>query len=125
MQEALATSRFKSRKIIYCYIRNTCTGPYLVYFWTKLHEILAPCLKSNFMTTLFSTFLHSEEALTSLRPPPPQGGGRGRGSKNLGNDWSKSIVLENKMVINFDLRQGAKKSGQLGHPFRSYGYLSI
>ena len=30
----------------YCYIRNTCTVPYLVYFGTNLYEILAPCLKS-------------------------------------------------------------------------------
>ena len=40
-------------------------SPYLVYFWTNLHKILAPCLKSNFMTTLFSTFLHSQEDLMS------------------------------------------------------------
>ena len=26
------------------------------------------------------------------------------GVKNLGNVWSKSIVLENKVVINFDFR---------------------
>ena len=25
-----------------------CTGAYHVYFWTNLHEILAPCPKSNF-----------------------------------------------------------------------------
>ena len=35
---------------IYRCKRNTCTGPYLVYFWTDLHEILAPYLKSNFQT---------------------------------------------------------------------------
>ena len=29
--------------------------------------------------------------------------------------------LENK--VNFNFRHGAKKSGQSGHPFRSYGYL--
>ena len=28
--------------------------------------------------------------------------------KNLGNGWSKSIVLENKVVLNFDFRHGAK-----------------
>ena len=33
--------------------------------------------------------------------------------------------LENKVVINYDFRHGAKKSGQSGHSFRSYGYLSI
>ena len=40
-----------------------CTGTYLVYFWTNLHD-----------TTLFSTFFYYEEALLSLRPP---GGERG------------------------------------------------
>ena len=38
----------------------------------------------------------------------PPGGAGGRGVKNLGNGWSKSIVLENKVVINFDFRHGAK-----------------
>ena len=38
---------------------------------------------------------------------------------------SKSFFLENKVVVNFDFRHGAKKSGQSGHPFRSYGYLWI
>mgnify|MGYP004289720547 CR=1 FL=1 len=28
------------------------------------------------------------------------------------NGWSKSLLLENKVVINFDFRHGAKKSGQ-------------
>ena len=37
------------------------------------------------------------------------------------NGWSKSIVLENKVVINFDCRRGAKKSGHLDYPFKSYG----
>ena len=37
------------------------------------------------------------------------------------NGWSKSIVLENKVVINFDFRSGAKKSGHLDYPFKSYG----
>ena len=68
-------SRYLAKKI-YCYIRNTCKGPYLVYFWTNLHEILAPCLKSNCMTTSFFTFLHNKEALTSLRPPGGDGGGQ-------------------------------------------------
>ena len=27
--------------------------------------------------------------------------------KNLGNGWSKPIVLENKVFLNFDLRHGA------------------
>ena len=33
----------------------------------------------------------------------------------------KSIVLENKVVINFDFRSGAKKSGHLDYSFKSYG----
>ena len=36
---------------------------------------------------------------------------------------SKSFFLENKVVVNFDIRHGAKKSCQSGHSFRSYGYL--
>ena len=36
-------------------------------------------------------------------------------AKNLGTSWSKSIVLENKVFINFDFRNGAKKSGHLDH----------
>ena len=39
---------------------------------------------------------------------------------NLGNGWSKSIVLENKVVISFDFRHGAKKSGHLDHPLQGY-----
>ena len=46
-----------------------------------------------------------------------------KGGRQRGNNWSKSFFLENKVVINFDFRHGAKKSGQSGHPFRSYGYL--
>ena len=70
---------------------------YLVYIWTNLHEILAPCLKSNFQTTLFSTFLYHEEALTSSQTPP-LGGQWGERVKKLGNGWSKSIVFENKKI---------------------------
>ena len=36
------------------------------------------------------------------------GGGRGGSGQNLGNNWSKSIVLENKVFLNFDFRNGAK-----------------
>ena len=50
-----------------------------VFFWTKLNEILTPFLKSNFQTTLFSTFLHYEAALTSLQPPGWAGVGDGVG----------------------------------------------
>ena len=35
--------------------------------------------------------------------------------QNLGKSWSKSFVLENKVVLNFDFRHGANKSGQLNH----------
>ena len=37
------------------------------------------------------------------------------------NGWSKSIVLENKVAINFDFRSGAKKSSHLDYPLQSYG----
>ena len=37
------------------------------------------------------------------------------------NGWSKSLLLENKVVINFDFRSGAKKSGHLDYPLQSYG----
>ena len=43
----------------------------------------------------------------------------------LSNGWSKSIVLENKVAINFDFRSGAKKSGHLDYPFQSYGQKVI
>ena len=39
----------------------------------------------------------------------------------LSNGWSKSIVPENKVAINFDFRSGAKKSGHLNYPLQSYG----
>merc|ERR1712110_404269 len=39
----------------------------------------------------------------------------------LSNGWSKSIVLENKVAMNFDFRSGAKKSGHLNYPLQSYG----
>ena len=37
------------------------------------------------------------------------------------NGWSKSIVLENKVVINFDFSRRAKRSGHLDYPLQSYG----
>ena len=43
--------------------------------------------------------------------------------QNLGNGWSKSIVLENKVVFNFDLGNGAKKSDHWGHSFQSYVFF--
>ena len=48
-------SLYMQKKIYRCK-RNTCTGPYLVYFWTDLNEILAPYLKSNSQTTFFYFF---------------------------------------------------------------------
>ena len=41
--------------------------------------------------------------------------------KRIFNGWSKSIVLENKVAINFDFKSGAKKSGHLDYPLQSYG----
>ena len=41
--------------------------------------------------------------------------------KSLGNGWSKSIVLENKVLLNFDFRNEVKKSGHLDHLLQSYG----
>ena len=46
-----------------------------------------------------------------------------KGGRQRGKGWSKSFFLENKVVINFNFRHGAKKSGQSGHPFRSYGFF--
>ena len=46
-------------------------------------------------------------------------------AKNLGTSWSKSIVLENKVFINFDFRNGAKKSGHLDHSLQSYGQTYV
>ena len=56
------------------------------------------------------------------RPPGGQSNfRRGGQSYFLSNGWSKSIVLENKVAINFDFRSGAKKSGHLDYPLQSYG----
>ena len=46
-----------------------------------------------------------------------------KGGRQRGKGWSKSFFLENKVVINFNFRHGAKKSGQSGHSFRSYGFF--
>ena len=48
-----------------------------------------------------------------------------KGGRQRGNGWSKSFFKENKAVINFDFRHGAKKSGHLDHTLQSSGYLSI
>ena len=50
-------------------------------------------------------------------------GGKVAGVKNLGNGWSKSIVLENKVFLNFDVRHGAIKSGHLDLLLQSYGQI--
>ena len=46
--------------------------------------------------------------------------------KNKIEVWNQ-FFLENKVVINFDFRSGAKKSGHLDYPFKSYGpkFVSI
>ena len=46
-----------------------------------------------------------------------------KGGRQRSNGWSKSFFLGNKVVINYDFRYGAKKSGQSGHSFRSYGFF--
>ena len=46
-----------------------------------------------------------------------------RGVPNAVKVGQNHFFLENKVVVNFNFRHGAKKSGQSGHPFRSYGYL--
>ena len=43
--------------------------------------------------------------------------------QNLSDGWSKSIVLENKVVLYYDFRKGAKKSGHLDLPLQSYGQI--
>ena len=48
-----------------------------------------------------------------------------KGGRQRGNGRSKSSFLEDKVLVKFDFRIGAKKSGQSGHSFRSYDYLSI
>ena len=74
------------------------------------------CEKSYVVMSSIS--IVSEEALTSWQPPNFEGGGPEAVGEN-------QFFLENKVVVNFDFRHGAKKSGQSGHPFRSYGYLWI
>ena len=46
-----------------------------------------------------------------------------RGVANAVKVGQNHFFLENKVVINFNFRHGAKKSGQSGHPFRSYGFF--
>ena len=45
--------------------------------------------------------------------------GRKLRNRKRWNGWSKSSFLENKVVINFDFRSGAKESGHLDYPFKS------
>ena len=118
MGHATSTATSMNQKIIVIYaIRaqaslSSIFGPFCMKFW----------LESSFLTILFLTFLHYEEALTSLRLPGGwRVGGGGGGGKDLGSGWSKSVVLENKAVLNFDFRNGAKKLGPLDHPLQSYG----
>ena len=44
-----------------------------------------------------------------------------RGVANAVKVGQNHFFLENKVVINFDFRSGAKKSGHLDYPFKSYG----
>ena len=48
-----------------------------------------------------------------------------RGVANAVTVGQNIFFLENKVVINFDFRHGAKKSGRLDHTLQSYGYLAI
>ena len=43
------------------------------------------------------------------------------GTANAETVGQNQFFLENKVVINFDFRSGAKKSGHLDYPFKSYG----
>ena len=47
------------------------------------------------------------------------------GVKNLGNGWSKSNVLEDKVSLNFDFRYGAKKSGHCKVIPDIFQYISV
>ena len=69
---------------------------------------------------------HGSEGCQGTQGAPAAAGGAkqlppGGQSYFLSNGWSKSIVPENKVAINFDFRSGAKKSGHLDYPFKSYG----
>ena len=46
-----------------------------------------------------------------------------RGVANAVKVGQNHFFLENKVVLNFNFRHEAKKSGQSGHPFRSYGFF--
>ena len=67
MLEALSTSRNLEKQHS---VKNAIRAqPLTGLFWANMHEILAPFLKLNYMNTLFSTFLHYEEASASLQSP--------------------------------------------------------
>ena len=58
---------------------------------------------------------HGSEGCQGTQGAPAAAGGAkqlppGGQSYFLSNGWSKSIVLENRVAINFDFRSGAKKS---------------
>ena len=46
-----------------------------------------------------------------------------RGVANAVKVGQNHFFLENKVVVNFNFRHGAKKSGQSDHSFRSYGFF--
>ena len=45
-----------------------------------------------------------------------------RARKTVGQN---QFFLENKVAINFDFRNGAKKSEYLDHPLQSYGQIFV
>ena len=47
-----------------------------------------------------------------------------RGVANAVTVGQNNFFLENKVVINFNIRRGAKKLGHLDHTLQSYGSLS-
>ena len=81
-----------------------------MHFWSV---VLLDAIRNH---SLVSSWLNSNDC-----PPLSAIQSLGGGGQNLGNGWSKSIVPENKVAINFDFRSGAKKSGHLDYPLQSYG----
>ena len=43
--------------------------------------------------------------------------------KNFCNGWSKSIILEIRVVLDVDFRHGAKKSGHMDQPLHNYDQI--
>ena len=64
---------------------------------------------------------HGSEGCQGTQGAPAKQLPPGGQSYFLSNGWSKSIVLEKKVAINFDFGSGAKQSGHLDYPLQSYG----